>query len=73
MRSCRRLSTLVPLLLLAACATTDTSGIDAAAALTVARVCTAFPAITYSSQDTPETVAQVQAHNRAHDALCPTP
>lgn len=33
--------------------------------------CEAFKAITYSSRDTPETVSEVRAHNRAYDALCP--
>ena len=34
--------------------------------------CSAFKPITYSaSQDTPETVSEVQAHNRAFTALCP--
>ncbi len=32
--------------------------------------CEAFKAITYSSRDTPETVSEVRAHNRAYDALC---
>jgi hypothetical protein len=33
--------------------------------------CSAFRPITYSSRDTPETVAEVRAHNRAYDAICP--
>ena len=33
--------------------------------------CAAFRPITYSSRDTPETVAEVRAHNRVYDRLCP--
>jgi len=33
--------------------------------------CEAFRPITFSSRDTPETVDEVKAHNRAYDALCP--
>jgi hypothetical protein len=33
--------------------------------------CEAFRPITYSSRDTPETVAEVRAHNRVFDRLCP--
>lgn len=33
--------------------------------------CEAFEPITYSSRDTPETVAEVRAHNRAFDTICP--
>jgi hypothetical protein len=27
--------------------------------------------ITYSAKDTPATVAEIRAHNRAYDAICP--
>ena len=33
--------------------------------------CDAMRPITYSSRDTPETKAEIKAHNRAYDALCP--
>jgi hypothetical protein len=34
--------------------------------------CSAFKPITYSaSQDTPETVSEVRAHNRVFTTLCP--
>lgn len=33
--------------------------------------CEAFRPITYSGRDTTETVAEVRAHNRAYDAICP--
>jgi hypothetical protein len=33
--------------------------------------CSAFEPITYSSLDTPETVAQIRGHNAAWDSLCP--
>jgi hypothetical protein len=33
--------------------------------------CEAFQPITYSSRDTPETVAQIRGHNAAWDSLCP--
>lgn len=32
--------------------------------------CEAMRPITYSSRDTPETKAEIKAHNRAFDALC---
>lgn len=32
--------------------------------------CEAFRPITYSSQDTSETVSEVRAHNRVYDRLC---
>lgn len=38
----------------------------------IAQVCLTFRPITYSRLDTPETVEQVQAHNRAWTALCST-
>jgi hypothetical protein len=33
--------------------------------------CQAYRPITYSSRDTPETVAEIRAHNRVYDRLCP--
>lgn len=33
--------------------------------------CSAFRPITYSGRDTAETVAEVRAHNRVYDRLCP--
>jgi hypothetical protein len=33
--------------------------------------CSAFVPITYSAKDTPATVAEIRAHNRAYDAICP--
>lgn len=32
--------------------------------------CQAFAPITYSRLDTPETIAEVRAHNRVYDRLC---
>lgn len=57
----RRLSLLAAALMIQGC-TTHTVVTDTA--------CTAFQPITYSIQDTAETVGQIRAHNRAWDALC---
>ena len=54
---------LVPLT--TACATMRSVGTDIS--------CEAFQPITWSSQDTDETAAQVRAHNRAFVALCGPP
>lgn len=32
--------------------------------------CSIFPAITYSSRDTPETVTQIRRHNAGRDTYC---
>ena len=54
------------MLTLSACTTTHTTGI------VIDTSCSAFKPITYSaSEDTPETVSEVRAHNRAFTALCP--
>ena len=60
-----RLLLLGTMLTLSACQTTRTTG------TIVDTSCSAFRPITYSaSQDTPETVAEIRAHNRAFAALC---
>lgn len=60
--------TALPLILIAATAcqttATRTSAIDTRAA------CEAFPAISYSRQDTPETRRQIVQHNAANAAVC---
>lgn len=33
-------------------------------------VCSIFPAITYSANDTPETAIQIRRHNAGRDQLC---
>lgn len=43
--------------------TTRTAGTDKA-------VCSIFPPITYSRNDTPETVTQVRRHNAGYDRYC---
>lgn len=54
----------MPLLILAACATTTASvGTDAVA-------CSAFEPIRWSKKDTDETIRQVKEHNAAWEALC---
>jgi hypothetical protein len=35
--------------------------------------CQAFRPITYSKDDTLPTVAEIRAHNRVYDRLCPAP
>ena len=58
----------MPMLLpMAGCATLG----SATRPLAVDTSCTAFRPITYSRRDTPETVAEVRAHNRVFDRLCP--
>jgi len=57
---------LMPLLILAGCATTTASvGTDAVA-------CSAFEPIRWSNQDTDDTIRQVKEHNAAWGALCGT-
>jgi hypothetical protein len=59
---------LVPMLtILTGCTTIRGAGTDRY----IDTSCSAFRPITYSSRDTPETVAEVRAHNRAYDAICP--
>lgn len=60
-----RLLMLAPVLTMAGCVT-NTTGVD------VSGICSeAWKPITYSSsRDTPETVDQVRANNRAHQAFC---
>lgn len=49
---------------LAACQTTTNTGATRTA------VCSVFPNITWSSQDTAETITQVRRHNAGRDAYC---
>lgn len=72
MRASRLPLLLALCLLTPACATLTnaTSGAQAASDGIIAQVCQTFPAISWSSKDTDETVKQIQAHNRAHDNLC---
>lgn len=51
------------------CQTTKTP-ISATSFVEVATICEAFPNITYSRQDTPETRRQIVGFNAARDALC---
>ncbi len=68
LRSLRLLALTSMLMPMAACATlgrgTEVHYIDTS--------CQAFTALTYSSRDTPETVAEIKAHNRVFDKLCPS-
>ena len=63
----RLLALMLMLLPTAACATlgsgTEVHWLDTS--------CQAFKALTYSKHDTPETIAEVRAHNRVYDRLCP--
>jgi hypothetical protein len=55
---------LMPLLILAGCATTTASvGTDAIA-------CSAFEPIRWSNKDTDDTIRQVKEHNAAWKAIC---
>ncbi len=58
---------LLAVLLLAACQTTPTSGIDTRV---VDTSCFVFEPIRASRSDTQETRDQVKAHNAAWDAIC---
>lgn len=66
MRALRKVSPLA-VLLLAACQTTPTSGINTTV---VDTSCVVFEPIRASRTDTQETRDQVKAHNAAWDALC---
>jgi len=73
-----RLGSLLLVMCLAACQTlTPTFGtnqppaeVERSADEIIAEVCQTFQPIRYSRTDTPLTIDQVQAHNRAYDALC---
>ena len=54
-------------LILTCCATTDTGAIDAAA---LERICPAWPYVTWSARDTPETVIDAKVNNAAKGAFC---
>jgi hypothetical protein len=63
-RAMRAALLLMPLLILASCATTTASvGTDAVA-------CSAFEPIRWSKNDTDETIRQVKEHNAAWAAIC---
>ena len=65
-------SVLPKLLLLGLMLTTLTACTTLTTGIVTDTSCEAFVPITYSaSQDTPETVAEIRAHNRAFQALCP--
>lgn len=65
-----RLLALTPMLLLMAGCVTLGSGTKP---LPVDTSCAAFRPITYSKNDTLPTVAEIRAHNRVFDKLCPNP
>jgi hypothetical protein len=54
-------------LTLTACATTGTGAIDAEA---LKRVCAAWPAVSWSAQDTAATITDARANNAARAAFC---
>jgi hypothetical protein len=63
-RAMRAALLLMPLLILAGCATTTASvGTDAVA-------CSAFEPIRWSRKDTDETIRHVKVHNAAWTAIC---
>ncbi len=63
MRVLKRLAPPAAALLLAGCATTTPTAVTDTS-------CLALEPITYSIKDTPETIAQIRAHNAAWDTLC---
>jgi hypothetical protein len=34
-------------------------------------ICVLFPAITWSSKDTDQTITEIKVHNAKHDSFCP--
>lgn len=62
----RALTLSLATMLATACQTTMTH----TAVIDVRVVCQAFPAITYSSRDTPQTIREIVGFNAARDALC---
>jgi hypothetical protein len=70
--SARRAQRLPPLLLaliLTSCATTGTGAIDENG---IATVCSVWPYVSWSSRDTPETIADAKANNAAKTGFCGT-
>src|SRR5688500_3002171 len=67
----RRMLPLVALaLILSSCATTDTDATrGAAGAAAIARICNAWPPVTWSSRDTAETIREAKANNAARLAF----
>lgn len=54
---------LATVLTLTACQQTTKTAVNSS-------VCSIFPAITYSVNDTPETAIQIRRHNAGRDQLC---
>jgi hypothetical protein len=54
-------------LILTSCAMMDTGAISPAA---VERACSAWPYVSWSGRDTPETIRDVKANNAAKTAFC---
>lgn len=54
-------------LILTSCATTGTGAIDAVA---LQRICAAWPYVTWSVRDTPETITDAKANNATKAAFC---
>jgi hypothetical protein len=57
-------------LILTSCATTDTGAISPVA---IERVCSAWPYVSWSIQDTPQTIHEAKANNAARSAFCRQP
>ena len=66
-RGRRLLPPLALALTMTSCATTGTGAIDAAG---LAALCGAWPAVSWSSRDTPETIADAKANNAARAEFC---
>ena len=57
--------------ILSACATMGSGGTEAALnAAAILRICEAWPNVTWSSRDTPETIADAKASNAARAGFC---
>jgi len=66
-RATPRLLLLAFALILTSCATTGTGAISPQA---VERICSAWPAVSWSSRDTAETIIDAKANNAARAAFC---
>ena len=54
-------------LILSSCAMPGTGAIDAGA---LQRICTAWPPVSWSARDTPETISDARANNAARAVFC---
>ena len=60
--------------ILSSCATMGSGATDGATGpAAMERICRSWPNVTWSSRDTPETIADAKANNAAREAFCAPP